>query len=78
MHIYTRTFTSILYRYEQYVEQAYVEYLKEQNRPDEVHIVHVYLVFHACIHTLYVHVYTYVLFMDLIQYSLVRVAIYTV
>ena len=25
-------------RYEQYVEQAYVEYLKEQNRPDEVYI----------------------------------------
>ena len=28
--------THVLYRYERYVEQAYVEYLKEQNRPDEV------------------------------------------
>ena len=76
MHIYTHTFTSILCRYEQYVEQAYVEYLKEQNRPDEVHIVHVYILSIPCMHT-YVHV-MYILFMDLIQYSLVRVAIYTV
>ena len=25
-----------VYRYEQYVEDAYVEYLKQHNRPDEV------------------------------------------
>ncbi len=30
--------TSVLFvdRYEQYVEEAYVEYLKQHNRPDEV------------------------------------------
>lgn len=30
---------SIAPRYEQYVEDAYVEYLKQTNRPDEVHCV---------------------------------------
>ena len=28
---------SLYYRFEQYVEQAYIEFLKQKNRPEEVH-----------------------------------------
>ena len=36
--LYNYYYVHVNCRYEQYVEQAYVEYLKEQNRPDEVYI----------------------------------------
>ncbi len=42
-HTHTHTLTQYMWdnqfvpvRYEQYVEDAYVEYLKQHNRPDEV------------------------------------------
>ena len=31
------TMISLHYRFEQYVEQAYIEFLKQKNRPEEVH-----------------------------------------
>ena len=34
--MYTISCPPYMYRYEQYVEDAYVEYLKQHNRPDEV------------------------------------------
>lgn len=54
----TCTCMLIIIRYEPDVEEAYIEFLKKKNRPDEVHVCYVHILLYWQLrYTVYIYVY---------------------